>query len=234
MNNRIRQIRESEKKSHTEMYLSEELYQGNSWLKKPIKTIRELIPMFWEHKQLRVLDLGCGVGRNCISIAEEYANIDCLIEAVDILDLAIEKLNENAKERGVQSKIHGMVSAIEDFRIKNNTYDFIIAVSALEHVESERMFTDKLSEIRDGIRDNGIICLVVNSEVCEKDKETGGQLPAQFEVNLSTEQLQQLLTQTFEQFTILKSTVSKQQYDIPRECGIVDLTTNVVTLVAKR
>ena len=97
MDNRVKRIRESEKKSHIEMYSNDELYKTNSWLSKPIKTIQEIIPLFQNYKELNVLDLGCGVGRNSVFIAQEYQNIDCMIECVDILELAIQKLYCNAK-----------------------------------------------------------------------------------------------------------------------------------------
>ena len=124
MDTRIKQIRESEKKSHIEMYSNEELYKSESWLKKTIKTVQELIPMFKDYQKINVLDLGCGVGRNSIPIAYEYKNIECTIDCVDILDLAIEKLYVNANEYGVQSNIHGVVNTIEEFAVKEKYYDF--------------------------------------------------------------------------------------------------------------
>ena len=178
MDSRIKQIRESEKKSHIEMYSTEELYKSESWLKKPSKTVQELIPMFEDYKKINVLDLGCGVGRNSIPIACEYKNVDCIVDCVDILELAIEKLYANADTHGVSSSIHGVVKSIEEFAIKEDYYDFIMAVSSLEHVESEKDFENKLEEIKDGIRKNGIVCLVVNSNVQERDKVTGKPIPA--------------------------------------------------------
>ena len=234
MDNRIKQIRESEKKSHIEMYSNEELYKAESWLKKPIKTIQEIIPLFQEYKKLNVLDLGCGVGRNSISIAREYKNIDCIIDCVDLLELAIEKLHLYAEEYDVSSNIHGIVKAIEDFPIQEKSYDFIIAVSALEHVDSKETFIGKLIEIREGLRENGIVCLVINSEVKETDRATGDELPAQFEVNLSAAELQNMLNKTFAGWAVLKTTVQEQQYDIPRENGMTDLRTSVVSFVARR
>lgn len=234
MDNRIKQIRESEKKSHIEIYSKEDLYKTDSWLKRPIKTIKEIIPLFQEYKKIRVLDLGCGVGRNCISIAQEYRDRDCHIVCVDLLDLAIEKLCMNAKEYGVSSNIEGIVKAIEDFEVKKNQYDLIIAVSALEHTDAKESFLKKLKEIRDGIRENGIACLVINTNVVEKDKRTGESVPAQFEVNFATEELQMVLNDIFEDWTIIKETAQEQQYDIPREWGISDLQTKVVTYVARK
>lgn len=234
MDTRLKNIRESEKKSHIEIYSNEELYRTESWLKRPIKTIKDLIPLFHEYKELCVLDLGCGVGRNCISIAKEYRNRDCHIECVDILDLAIEKLYLNAEEYGVSSNIQGIVKAIEDFKVKKNKYDLIIAVSALEHIDTEESFVKKLEEIRAGIRENGIVCLVINTNVVEKDKKTGECVPAQFEVNFATEVMQTVLNNIFEEWEIIKETVQEQQYDIPREFGVSDLRTNVVTYVVRK
>lgn len=46
MTPRIKTIRESEKLSHTKIYTDEELYHTDSWLKKPIKTVREIMELF--------------------------------------------------------------------------------------------------------------------------------------------------------------------------------------------
>lgn len=42
-----------------------------------------------------------------------------------------------------------------------------MAISALEHVEDENVFYRKLQEIKDGIRGNGIVCLVINADLKE-------------------------------------------------------------------
>lgn len=233
-NMRLQQIRESEKKSHIEIYSNKELFSEGSWLQKPIKTILDLIPLFKNYRVLKVLDLGCGVGRNCICIAQYYKNISCTIDCVDILELAIEKLFLNAKEHGVSSNINGIIQPIEDYPIPDNYYDLIIAVSSLEHIDCEESFVYKLREIHNGIRKNGIVCLVINTNVRETDKLTGTEIPAQFEVNLSKEELQDLLNQIFTNWKIIKSSTQVQQYDIPRENGISALKTNVVTFVARK
>ena len=234
MNNRLQQIRESERNSHIEMYSSEELYKEGSWLRKPIKTVLNIIPLFHDYPELNVLDLGCGIGRNCIAIAQQYEDISCTIDCVDILNLAIEKLYENAEEYGVASHIRGIVKPIEEYSIDKNHYDFILAVSALEHVDTKQSFIKKLVEINQGIRERGIVCLVINSEVRERDKKTGCELAPQFEVNLPTEEVQGLLHQVFADWEVMKSTVQIQEYDIPREKGISNLRTQVVTFVARK
>ncbi|SCZ81673.1 hypothetical protein SAMN02910350_02940 [Pseudobutyrivibrio xylanivorans] len=66
MDSRISRIRQNEKKSHTEVYTKEKLYDSNTWLRKPIKTVEELVPLFADYEEVRILDLGAGVGRNSI------------------------------------------------------------------------------------------------------------------------------------------------------------------------
>ena len=234
LDDRINRIRESERKSHTEIYSDEKLYATDSWLKKPIKTVRDIVPLFEDYEALRVLDLGSGVGRNSIYVAEFFKDKNCVVECVDLLEIAIEKLHENAQERGVSASIRGIQKSIEEYAIAGNSYDFIMAVSALEHIDTEDSFRMKLAEIRDGLREKGVVCLVMNSEVREQNRDTKETVDAQFEVNLTTEKLQEYLNEVFEGWSALKSTVSAQEYDIPREGFISRLSTNVVTFVARK
>jgi len=230
----IRSIRESERNSHIKLYSDEELYKEGSWLNKPIKTVTDLFPLFDDCKEFRALDLGSGVGRNSIAIAKQFQSISCRVDCVDILELAIEKLKENAKRLGVEECIRGIVSPIEEFEIVPDTYDLILAVSALEHIDSKESFVKKLEEMREGIKPHGVVCLVVNSEVQEKNKETGEELFPQFEVNLPTQKLQDILQRIFAGCEVLKSTVREQKYDIPREDCMSELSTNVVTYVVRK
>ena len=73
-NERIKQIRISERNSHIEIYSKEELYKSDSWLNKPIKTVSDIISYFEDYEVLNVLDMGCGIGRNCIAVAQFYKN----------------------------------------------------------------------------------------------------------------------------------------------------------------
>lgn len=234
MNNDIlKSIRDAEKESHLEVYSTANLFESGSWLQKPVKTVTDLIPCFKDYNQIKILDLGCGVGRNCIPFAQEYKN-KCRIDCVDILDFAIEKLNQNSTNYNVTNEINGIVATIDDFQIENNSYDLIIAVSALEHVDGIESFKSKLREISKGTKENGIVCLIINSQITETDKANGQKLIPQFEVNLKTEELIELLNKSFCGWEVLKSTVRSQRYDIPRGNIISDLTTDVLTFVAKK
>ena len=231
---RLDEIRKAEAESHIQAYTSHSLFSPGSWLAKPVKTVMDLLPLFEGYTDFRALDLGSGVGRNCIPVAQYFSGIPCLVDCVDILKLAIAKLNENAQQYGVENCIRGIVSAIDDYEIAADSYDFIMAISALEHIASRSAFEKKLCEIRDGLRHGGIACLIVNSGVIEHDKATGQELPPQFEVNLPTSQMQGLLENTFAGWQVIKHIIVHQKYDIPRENRIADLDTDVVTYVVRK
>ena len=194
----------------------------------------DLLPLFEGYTDFRALDLGSGIGRNCIPVAQRFWGIPCRVDCVDILELAIIKLNESALQYGVENRIRGIVSSIDDYEIVADSYDLILAVSALEHIASQSAFEKKLAEIREGLRSGGIACLIVNSGVIEHDKVTGQELLPQFEVNLPTSQMQDLLENTFEGWQVIKHTIVHQKYDIPRENCIADLETDVVTYVVRK
>ena len=231
---RLDEIRKAEAESHTQAYTSHSLFSPGSWLAKPVKTVMELLPLFEGDTQFAALDLGSGVGRNSIPVAQYFSGIPCRVECVDILDFAITKLNENARQYGVENCIQGIASSIDDYEIDTDSYDLILAVSALEHIASQAAFEKKLAEIRDGLRHGGIDCLIVNSGVIEHDKATGQELPPQFEVNLPTDQMQELLEKTFAGWQVIKHTIVHQKYDIPRENCIADLETDVVTYAVRK
>lgn len=233
MDTRINQIRENEKMSHTKMYTDEKLYHTDSWLQKPVKTVREISSLFDNYTSLRVLDLGCGVGRNSIYIAKRFQGINCSVDCVDLLPLAIEKLSQNAKEHNVSLNICGINKSIENYEIFQNHYDLIMAISALEHVDSPDSFFAKLIEIKNGLRENGIVCLVINSNIEEVNADTNEIIEAQFETNFTSENLQKILEEVFNGWEVLKNSVVRQEYDIPRESFISHLHTDVVTYVAR-
>ena len=234
LNERINHIRHAEAASHTQAYTSHALYSPGSWLAKPVKTVMDLLPLFEGYTNFRALDLGSGVGRNCIPVAQHFCGIPCRVDCVDILELAIAKLNESALQYGVENRIRGIVSSIDDYKITADSYDLIMAISALEHIASKSAFEKKLAEIRDGLWSGGIACLIVNSGVIEHDKATGQELLPQFEVNLPTSQMQDILEKTFAGWQVIKHTIVHQKYDIPREYGIADLETDVVTYVVRK
>ncbi len=233
-NSRIAEIREAEKKSHIDVYTQKTLFEEGSWLAKPVKTVMDMLPLL-DGKSVRVLDLGCGVGRNAIPAARYFADrsVDCLVDCVDILELAVGQLEEYAKKYRVQNSIRGAVMLLEDFPIERESYDLIVAVSALEHVAGEECFFGMLQKIRAGVRPGGIVCIVTSSNITERDSGTGEPLCPQYEVNLRTDECMKALEEAFGGWEIIRRTVRGQQYTIPRG-RMVSLSADVVTWAVRR
>lgn len=225
-------IRSAEIEYHDVFYKSTKLYEPGSWIGKPVANVMEAFEMIDISKPLKILDLGSGVGRNAIAIAQ--MSIDgTVIDCVDLLPSAIEILNDNAKVYHVKDKINGIVSTIEDYQI-NKEYDFIIGVSTLEHVNDEAAFKKVLKNIKNHLVINGVACLIINSEVQEKDIETGELLVPQFEVNMLTKDMQQLVHKIFSTFEFVKEEIKNLNYTINRAGKDVNLSTNAVTFIIRR
>ncbi|BBF45060.1 methyltransferase [Lachnospiraceae bacterium KM106-2] len=231
---RIEEIRKAERLSHTMAYSEHELFERGTWLANPIHALTDLYPYYKEYEKINVLDLGCGIGRNSIPFAIQFKENACKIDCVDLLELAIEQLHQYSCQYGVEQMITGVVSTAEAYAIKPNFYDLIIAASVLEHMESKEAMEMKLLEIAKGMRKKGICCLLMNTQITEQNLQTKSPLVPQFEINLDTKEMLQILEDVFEDWRILDCHVSPQQYEIPREQGTVNLKTNVVVFVAQK
>lgn len=53
---------------------------------------------------------------------------------------------QNAREHNVIPNINGINKSIEEFKIDSQSYDFIMAISVLEHIDTEESFLIKLEE----------------------------------------------------------------------------------------
>lgn len=231
---RIADIRRAEAYSHTEAYTNLQLFENGSWLSKPVKTVMDQIPAFRNYSQFRGLDLGCGIGRNCIPVLRALSPIPCHMDCVDILPLAIETLRKNAEKYQVMESVNAIVCPVDRYPIRENEYDMILGISVLEHLDSPETLLRKLHQIHHGLRADGIACFVINTSIEEHDKLTDAPLPVQFEINLTTDQMQNLLNTVFSRQQILKQNVIHYQYDTYRETGIVRLDTDVLTCVVRK
>ncbi|MEC0092293.1 class I SAM-dependent methyltransferase [Paenibacillus macquariensis] len=231
---RVAHIRTEEKKYHDHCFEHYTLFEPGSWLHKPVKTVMDLLEHFNDRRDLKVLDLGCGIGRNSIPMAEAFKNRNGRIICVDLLESAIEKLNNYSKEYGVQQCIETILSDIESFDIKEAEYDAIIAVSALEHVSSEEALTRKLHEMTLGTRLNGINCIIINTNVREVVIDSNLALDPMFEVNLSTDRLLAILDQQYEGWEIMIRIVKPLIFEIDRNSIPVNLSADCITFEARR
>ncbi|AUD25987.1 class I SAM-dependent methyltransferase [Bacillus cereus group sp. BC251] len=232
--NRIDYIRQEEKKYHDLCYEQYKLFEIGSWLYKPVKTVMDLIDYFEGQNNLQVLDLGSGVGRNSIPIAQKIQNSSGTVTCVDLLDSALAKLQTYSKEYGVINNIKTEQAAIENYYIVPNTYDYIVAVSSLEHVQSEEDLTNVLHSIKEGTKTGGINCLIINSNIQEIDLHTKEELDALIEINLPTEDMIHLLKSIYKEWKEIKVEIKELVYDIVRDEKQIQLKTNAITFVVQK
>ncbi len=126
------------------------------------------------------------------------------------------------------------LSDIEHFVIDPEEYDIILAVSALEHVSSEKVLERKLNEMICGTKTNGTNCLIIGSNIQEVNLENGQELDPMFEVNISTERMMDLLVHQYSEWEVQQRFVKHLEYEIDRKGQPVQLTTDCITFVAKK
>lgn len=229
--NRINYIRQEEKKYHDLCYEQYKLFETGSWLYKPVKTVMDLLMDYFEgQNNLQVLDLGSGVGRNSIPIAQKIKNASGTVTCVDLLDSALTKLQTYSKEHDVFEVIKTEQVAIENYYIVPNTYDYIVAVSSLEHVKSEEDLKNVLHSMKKGTKTGGINCFIINSNIQEIDLHTNEELDALIEINLPTEDMIYLLKSIYKEWQEIKEIT----YNIVRNERHIQLKTNAITFVVQK
>lgn len=232
--NRLLTIRQKEKEYHDECYESNALYEPGSWLHRPVKTVMELLPLFDDYDEVNVLDLGCGVGRNCIPIAQRFREKQGKIVGVDLLESAITKLNEYCKQYDVADKVEGILSDIAEYPIKDDQFDLIFSVSSIEHLDSEQSFDQVLDRMIQGTRAHGVNGIIISTGIKEAVIDTGEELDPMYELLFDTLTLIDKFELKYKGWKLLKHTVKPYAVDITRDGVNVQLASDVLTWVVQK
>lgn len=115
----------------------------------------------------RVLEIGCGPGRNAVYMAKK----GCEVDALDLSNNAIEWAKERATEEGVNIDFHCI--SLFDFKFKPHSYDFIYDCGLFHHLAPHRRLTYlemlKKALKRDGYF--GIVCFNTEGALDTSDWE---------------------------------------------------------------
>ncbi|WP_044338801.1 class I SAM-dependent methyltransferase [Rossellomorea aquimaris] len=109
----------------------------------------------------KVLDLGCGAGRNAIFLAENGFEVD----AVDLSITSLEWAKERADERGLS--INFIHENIFELNVKKEEYDFIYDSGCFHHLAPHRRIT-YLELLQRGLKERGhfgITCFLVGGSL---------------------------------------------------------------------
>lgn len=119
---------------------------------------------YFEKKLLspgKVLELGCGPGRNAIYFAEK----GCLVDAVDLSQKSIQWATERAKEKNVN--VNFIYNNIFDLEIKENTYDIVYDSGCFHHIAPHRRM-NYINLVKKALKPGGyfaITCFVQGGEL---------------------------------------------------------------------
>ncbi len=108
-------------------------------------------------QKIKLLDLGCGEGRNAIFFAKNGYEVT----AFDLAKMGVEKTMKNAKKAGV--KINVFQADMNEYRLKEK-FDVIFSIGALHYIKPQ-LRKDVLDNYRDFTVDGG---LNVHSVILQK------------------------------------------------------------------
>ncbi|MFB9329906.1 class I SAM-dependent methyltransferase [Paenibacillus aurantiacus] len=231
---RIARIREAEKLYHDELFQEFRLFEAGTWMSKPVGMVMELLDELPERDNIQVLDLGCGPGRHSIPIARRISGSGGLVTGVDLLESAIAKQEEYSREFGVERCILGVRCEIEAFRIEAEAYDYIIAISSLEHLPSEEALASKLAEMAAGTKQGGVNCLFVNTSITETVMDTGELVTPMFELNMTKARLHDMLAGPYAGWQVLTDVSKPLTFPIDRGGRQVELASDCVTFAVRK
>ena len=119
-------------------------------MKTPVPFVMNEIPRFKRHKIKNMLDLGCGMGRPCIHLAEmgfEIVGIDMSKSALKMANMRVRK-----KKLANAALICG---AMTNLPFRDDCFDAIVSVSVIIHA-LKRNIEKTVVEIHRTIRKNGL------------------------------------------------------------------------------
>lgn len=112
-------------------------HHGVTGLGKVIAAVLEQAPV---QPGATVVDLGCGTGALSLPLAERGA----AVTAVDLSRAMVERLEDKARQAGVDGVINGVVVPVEHLRLPEESVDLVVTNYALHHLRD----ADKQAVVR--------------------------------------------------------------------------------------
>lgn len=222
-NEQFEAARKAEAGYHSNFYQNNELFASGTWMAKPMPMVMDMLERLLTHKtELRVLDLGCGVGRHTIPIAQRLGQTNSEVIGVDLLDEAVDGLRKYAKEYQVDHIVKAEKADVEHYDIEPDHFDYIAACSCLEHVSNKQALVEAIERLQAGTRTGGIHCITMSTSVEEKEINTGRELEPLIELNLPTAEAIAFLEKAYTDWNILlqehvTQTIEEEKYDEPTQ-----------------
>ncbi|KOY13390.1 class I SAM-dependent methyltransferase [Paenibacillus xylanivorans] len=222
-NEQFKAARKAEAGYHSNFYQNNELFASGTWMARPMPMVMDMLERLLTHKtELRVLDLGCGVGRHTIPIAQRLGQTNSEVIGVDLLDEAVDGLRKYAKEYQVDHIVQVEKADVEHYAIEPDHFDYIAACSCLEHVSNKEALVEVIERLQAGARIGGIHCITMSTSVEEKEVNTGREIKPLIELNLPTADAIALLEKAYADWNILHQehvtqTIEEEKYHEPTQ-----------------
>ncbi len=126
------------------------LDQLPDWLRKPVPFIADSTSLFKEYGTQRILDLGCGVGRNSIYLGKEGFNV----VGLDTSRSALKKTKARSRiERTPNVTV--LRASMTQLPFIKQTFHAVVSVSVIHHA-LKKDIQKTILEIHTVLKDNGI------------------------------------------------------------------------------
>lgn len=135
-----------------------EYQRGTHWEDKPSKHISEFVKYLKNGD--KILDVGCGAGRNTIYLFEKGFNV----VGTDISKIAISKAKDISKKKCLS--IIFKIERVEKTEFRDNSFDKIYC----EHVLQSTEFDKAVIELNRILKPGGILFIVMCESTIYKDK----------------------------------------------------------------
>ena len=216
---------------HQELFSGQSLSSA-SWLQQPSPLVMRALDWLAPTGELRVLDLGCGIGRHSLPIARCLGE-RCRIVAVDLLPIAAHRLMELATVQQVAHCIQAVVADFEAYAFESSSLDFVVACSVLEHASSEAAFRRTLDRAANATRPGGLHALVIGTDKVERTS-CGQSSPALVEFPLCRATALAHIEAVYAGWTILELSGGDFVVHESRQQQAYELHTHCVRVLARR
>lgn len=189
----IDMVREQEKLYHDHLYSNFNLWEKGSWLYKPVKEVIEWFKYIVSSNP-KILDLWWWVWRHTIPLAQKIQNNWWEIVCVDLLESAKVWFERNVKKYWIKDWIARFVlNDLDNYNITQDTFDYILAISILEHLESKESLIRKLKEMIEWTKSWWVHCIVMSTENKLFNTDTKESRDAPIEINLQFQEMQAII-----------------------------------------
>jgi SAM-dependent methyltransferase len=193
------EVRQRERGYHVAYYAKHGIGDEGTWLAGPSPYVIESF-QYIQPSADKALDLGAGIGRHAFTIAERLGKGSTVV-CVDLLDSALEKLIETAKEKNVGANIITVDSDVADYE-PDTAFDYVLSVSVIEHLPNKQSLTACLKKLQQATNTKGVHCFMIAVDHKWTDRVTGETVEPLVEQNLTTAETKDLLNGLYKEWDI--------------------------------